>query len=104
MAAVDVPAQVCARSALGERGQLWARDTGYPSRRARERLCFAHHEHRAFLFRYSLPQTRQTDLWRQLFGFDEKNYYRDVLVLCAYIVGFAGCVLAVVWIWVRETR
>ena len=40
----------------------------------------------------------------QLFGFDEKNYYRDVLVLCAYILGFAASVLAVVWIWVRETR
>jgi ABC-type multidrug transport system ATPase subunit len=39
-----------------------------------------------------------------LFGFDEKNYYRDVLVLCAYILGFAASVLAVVWIWVRETR
>ncbi|KAF8264261.1 hypothetical protein EI94DRAFT_1593905 [Lactarius quietus] len=39
-----------------------------------------------------------------LFGFDEKNYYRDVLVLCAFIIGFAASVLAVVWIWVRETR
>jgi hypothetical protein len=39
-----------------------------------------------------------------LFGFDEKNYYRDVLVLFAYIVGFAASVLVVVWIWVRETR
>jgi energy-coupling factor transporter ATP-binding protein EcfA2 len=39
-----------------------------------------------------------------LFGFDEKNYYRDVLVLFAYIVAFAASVLAVVWIWVRETR
>ncbi len=41
---------------------------------------------------------------RQLFGFDEKNYYRDVLVLFAFIVGFAASVLAVVWVWVRETR
>ncbi|KAH9178936.1 hypothetical protein EDB89DRAFT_1929197 [Lactarius sanguifluus] len=39
-----------------------------------------------------------------LFGFDEKNYYRDVLVLVAFIVGFAASVLTVVWIWVRETR
>ena len=40
----------------------------------------------------------------QLFGFDAKNYYRDVPVLFAYIVGFAASVLVVVWIWVRETR
>ncbi|KAI9452949.1 hypothetical protein BJY52DRAFT_1291187 [Lactarius psammicola] len=39
-----------------------------------------------------------------LFGFDEDNYYRDVLVLCAFIIGFAASVLAIVWIWVRETR
>ena len=47
--AVVVPAQVCARGALGERGQLGAPDTGYPTRRARGRLRFAHHEHRASL-------------------------------------------------------
>ncbi|KAI9433892.1 hypothetical protein H4582DRAFT_2112687 [Lactarius indigo] len=39
-----------------------------------------------------------------LFGFDGNNYYRDVLVLFAFIVGFAASVLTVVWIWVRETR
>jgi hypothetical protein len=49
VATVDVPAQVCARGARGQRGQLGARDTGYPSRRARDRLCCAHHEPRALL-------------------------------------------------------
>ena len=49
VARVDVPAQVCARSARGQRGQLGARDSGYPSRRARDSLCCAHYESRAFL-------------------------------------------------------
>jgi hypothetical protein len=39
-----------------------------------------------------------------LFGFDANNYYRDVLVLFAFIAGFGAGVVAVVWIWVRETR
>ncbi|KAH9978479.1 hypothetical protein BJV74DRAFT_138444 [Russula compacta] len=39
-----------------------------------------------------------------LFGFDAKNYYRDVLVLFGFIMGFAASVVAVVWMWVRETR
>ena len=47
VAAVDVPAQVCTRRTLGERGQLGARDLGYSSGSARDRLCFARHEHRA---------------------------------------------------------
>jgi len=40
----------------------------------------------------------------QLFGFDPNNYYRDVLVIFAFIAGFGVSVIAVVWIWVRETR
>jgi len=39
-----------------------------------------------------------------LFGFKESEYYRDVLVLFAYIVAFGASLIAVVWIWVRETR
>jgi len=39
-----------------------------------------------------------------LFGFDENSYYRDVLVLFAFITGFGVSLVAVVWIWVRETR
>ncbi|KAI0263756.1 hypothetical protein BC834DRAFT_924835 [Gloeopeniophorella convolvens] len=39
-----------------------------------------------------------------LFGFGANNYYRDVLVLFAFIAGFGAAVIAVVWIWVRETR
>ena len=43
--------------------------------------------------------------WRtQLFGFGPNNYYRDVLVLFAYIVGFAVGVVFVVWLKVRERR
>ncbi len=40
----------------------------------------------------------------QLFGFGQNNYYRDVLVLFAYIVGFAISVIFVVWLKVRERR
>ena len=47
VAAVVVPAQVRARGGLGERGQLGARDTGYPTRRACDGLRFPHHEPRA---------------------------------------------------------
>lgn len=39
-----------------------------------------------------------------LFGFTSNHYYRDVLVLFAFIAGFGVGVVAVVWIWVRETR
>ncbi|RDB24157.1 putative ATP-dependent permease [Hypsizygus marmoreus] len=39
-----------------------------------------------------------------LFGFGLNNYYRDVLVLFAYIVGFGVGVIGVVWLKVRERR
>jgi len=40
----------------------------------------------------------------QLFGFGVDNYYRDVLVLFAFIAGFGLGVIAVVWFKVREKR
>ncbi|KAI0648383.1 ABC transporter [Trametes meyenii] len=43
-------------------------------------------------------------IMQKLFGFGENNYYRDVLVLFAYIVGFAVGVIFVVWLKVRERR
>ncbi|KAJ3728308.1 hypothetical protein C8R42DRAFT_619517 [Lentinula raphanica] len=39
-----------------------------------------------------------------LFGFGENNYYRDVLVLFAFIAGFGLAVIGVVWVKVRERR
>ncbi|KAF8894767.1 ABC transporter [Infundibulicybe gibba] len=39
-----------------------------------------------------------------LFGFGANNYYRDVLVLFAYIAGFAVGVIGVVWLRVKERR
>ncbi|KAF8191529.1 ABC transporter [Mycena galopus ATCC 62051] len=39
-----------------------------------------------------------------LFGFGSNNYYRDVLVLFAYIAGFAVGVIGIVWLRVRERR
>ncbi|KAF9063699.1 hypothetical protein BDP27DRAFT_1393878 [Rhodocollybia butyracea] len=39
-----------------------------------------------------------------LFGFGENNYYRDVLVLFAFIAGFGLSVIGVVWVRVREQR
>jgi ABC-type multidrug transport system ATPase subunit/ABC-type multidrug transport system permease subunit len=39
-----------------------------------------------------------------LFGFGENNYYRDVLVLFAFIAGFGVLVIGVVWLKVRERR
>lgn len=40
----------------------------------------------------------------QLFGFGANNYYRDVLVLFAFIAGFGIGVIAIVWLKVREQR
>lgn len=40
----------------------------------------------------------------QLFGFGANNYYRDVLVLFAFIAGFGISVILVVWFKVRERR
>ncbi|KAL0572574.1 hypothetical protein V5O48_009394 [Marasmius crinis-equi] len=39
-----------------------------------------------------------------LFGFGSNNYYRDVLVLFAFIAGFGLGVIGVVWLRVRERR
>ncbi|PCH38575.1 ABC transporter [Wolfiporia cocos MD-104 SS10] len=39
-----------------------------------------------------------------LFGFKENAYYRDVLVLFAFIAGFAVMVVGTVWLKVRERR
>ncbi|KAE9395118.1 ABC transporter [Gymnopus androsaceus JB14] len=39
-----------------------------------------------------------------LFGFGENNYYRDVLVLFAFIAGFGLSVIGIVWLKVRERR
>jgi hypothetical protein len=40
----------------------------------------------------------------QLFGFGEHNYYRDVLVHVAFIVGFGALLISTVWLKVRERR
>lgn len=40
----------------------------------------------------------------QLFGFSPSAYYRDILVFCAFIGGFAVMVVFAVWIKVRERR
>src|SRR5262249_44029516 len=40
----------------------------------------------------------------QLFGFGINNYYRDVLVLFAFIDGFGLGVIGVVWFKVKERR
>ncbi|TFY60230.1 hypothetical protein EVJ58_g5288 [Rhodofomes roseus] len=39
-----------------------------------------------------------------LFGFGADNYYRDVLVLFAFIAGFGPMVIGTVWVKVRERR
>ncbi|KAH9842509.1 ABC transporter [Rhodofomes roseus] len=39
-----------------------------------------------------------------LFGFGADNYYRDVLVLFAFIAGFGLMVIGTVWVKVRERR
>ncbi|KZT03476.1 ABC transporter [Laetiporus sulphureus 93-53] len=43
-------------------------------------------------------------IMEDLFGFGENNYYRDVLVLFAFIAGFGVMVIGAVWIKVRERR
>lgn len=40
----------------------------------------------------------------KLFGSGANNYYRDVLVLFAFIAGFGIAVIATVWLRVRERR
>ncbi|KAG8830307.1 hypothetical protein FRC18_008288 [Serendipita sp. 400] len=39
-----------------------------------------------------------------LFGFGENNYYRDILVLFAFIAGFGLALIGIVWLRVRERR
>ncbi|KZT59752.1 hypothetical protein CALCODRAFT_515854 [Calocera cornea HHB12733] len=39
-----------------------------------------------------------------LFGFGDNNYYRDVLVLFAFIAGFGIALIGAVWFRLRETR
>ncbi|KAI0781450.1 ABC transporter [Trametes elegans] len=43
-------------------------------------------------------------IMQTLFGFGQNNYYRDVLVLFAFIAGFGVGVIFVVWLKVRERR
>ena len=88
VATVDVPAKVCARGAVGERSQLGARDTRCPSRRTRVCLCFAHHEHRAFLVfififhtQRLIHDTSYSDLWRRIITATCSRYARSSWVL-----------------------
>jgi len=39
-----------------------------------------------------------------LFGFELGNYYRDILIMVGYILGFGIGVIGVVWFTVRERR
>ncbi|KAF9654055.1 hypothetical protein BDM02DRAFT_3158815 [Thelephora ganbajun] len=43
-------------------------------------------------------------LLKVLFGFSANAYYRDVLVFCAFIAGFAAMVIFAVWVKVKERR
>ncbi|KAG2355762.1 hypothetical protein BDR07DRAFT_1425226 [Suillus spraguei] len=45
-----------------------------------------------------------TLIMQLLFGFGLNNYYRDILVLFAFIAGLGVAVIAVVWLKVRERR
>lgn len=45
-----------------------------------------------------------TLIMQLLFGFGLNNYYRDILVLFAFIAGLGVSVIAVVWLRVRERR
>ncbi|KAH9935820.1 ABC transporter [Amylocystis lapponica] len=45
-----------------------------------------------------------TLIMQTLFGFGQNNYYRDVLVLFAFIAGFGLGVIGIVWLRVRERR
>lgn len=40
----------------------------------------------------------------QLFGFEANNYYRDVLIMVGFILGFGVSVIGFVWFAVRERR
>ena len=40
----------------------------------------------------------------QLFGFNPDSYYRDVLVLFAFIAGFGIILIGVVWLKLKEKR
>lgn len=39
-----------------------------------------------------------------LFGFESNNYYRDILIMVGFILGFGISVIGVVWFTVRERR
>lgn len=52
----------------------------------------------------SLPSYHRLITAYKLFGFGLNNYYRDILVLFAFIAVFGVAVVAVVWLRVRERR
>ncbi|KAJ9112366.1 hypothetical protein QFC19_000786 [Naganishia cerealis] len=39
-----------------------------------------------------------------LFGFDSSHYYRDVLILFAFLAGYSGILVLTVWYWLKESR
>jgi len=43
-------------------------------------------------------------IMEMLFGFDPNSYYRDVLVLFAFIAGFGIILIGVVWVKLKEKR
>jgi hypothetical protein len=43
-------------------------------------------------------------IMQTLFGFSLEHYYRDVLVLFAFIVGYAVMLVGAVWFVLRERR
>lgn len=75
-----------------------------------ETLCVhAHCHRRAIVPRNALggfPAGMLTSCFRRgrRFGFQQSAYYRDVLVLCAFIVGFAVILTMLVMLRLRELR
>jgi hypothetical protein len=49
-------------------------------------------------------QISATLIMDTLFGFGLGHYYRNVLVLFAFIAGYGALLVGVVWFWLKESR
>jgi hypothetical protein len=103
LVAVALPAQVHARGALSQRGWLGPDDPRLARGCAGERVGELDHAFGMSVYVQSRVMI-SINKCMQLFGFGAHSYYRDVLVLVGFVLGFGAMVIGVVWLRVRERR
>ena len=88
---------------MRKRGRIWSDDRGHLGGGSGQ--CFGqYHNEPCKSFPIVIDGAVVLTYTLQLFGFSPNAYYRDVLVFCAFIGGFAVMVVLAVWIKVRERR